>query len=74
MQEFYRIYHKSHSSYAIYREQEAKWEKNYGENAQRQKTRIEYKQLQDYQKETDRQHTERIYHSKDKGARYLASL
>lgn len=69
MQEFYRIYHKSHSAYAVYREQEAEWEKNYRENAQRQKTRSEYKQLQDYQKETDRQHTERIYHSKDKEAR-----
>ncbi len=36
VQEFYRTYHQSYSAYAAYREQEAEWEKNYGENAQKQ--------------------------------------
>lgn len=36
VQEFYRIYHKSHSAYVDYMEQVANWEKNYGENSQRQ--------------------------------------
>ena len=51
VQEFCRTYHKFHSAYIAYREQEAEWEKKYGENAQRQETRSVYKQLQNYQKE-----------------------
>lgn len=30
VQEFYRIYHKSHSAYVTYRQREAEWEKIYG--------------------------------------------
>ena len=40
MQEFYRIYHKSHSAYVDYMEQVANWEKNYGENSQRQDKKV----------------------------------
>lgn len=35
VQEFYRIYNKSHSAYVDYREQVANWEKTYGEDNQR---------------------------------------
>lgn len=35
VQDFYRIYHKSHSTYVDYREQEVNWEKTYGEDNQR---------------------------------------
>ena len=39
VQEFYRIYHKSHSVYAKYREQAAEWEKTYGEDNQKRDKR-----------------------------------
>lgn len=35
VQEFYRIYHKSHNAYADYKEQVAEWEKIYSEDSQR---------------------------------------
>ncbi|MDE7132999.1 MAG: MobA/MobL family protein [Lachnospiraceae bacterium] len=69
VQEFYHIYHKSHSAYIAYREQEAEWEKNYGENAQRQETRSVCKQLQNYQKENTKQQSEKMAKSRNKGAR-----
>ncbi|NBI91064.1 hypothetical protein D3Z45_10920 [Lachnospiraceae bacterium] len=36
VQEFYRTYHKSHSAYVGYREQEEKWDKTYGEGKHKQ--------------------------------------
>ena len=36
VQEFYRIYHKSHSAHMAYKEQVAEWEKTYGEDNQKQ--------------------------------------
>ncbi|MCM1284419.1 MAG: hypothetical protein NC180_12315 [Muribaculaceae bacterium] len=41
MQEFYKIYLQFQSAYAAYREQEAKCEKNYGENDKKQEQRDE---------------------------------
>lgn len=69
VQEFYKIYHQSHNAYIAYREQEAAWEKNYGENAQRQETRSIYKQLQNYQKENTKQQSEKMSKSRNRGAR-----
>lgn len=35
VQEFYRTYHKSRSTYIAYKEQVAEWEKNYGGDSQK---------------------------------------
>ena len=40
VQEFYRIYHKSHSAYIDYREHVAEWEKTYGGNSQRRDKKV----------------------------------
>ena len=71
VQEFYRIYHKSHSVYADYKEQVAKWEKNYGENSQRQDKKSVLERLKnppertsDYQQQKTIKDKER-----DRGAR-----
>lgn len=71
MQEFYRIYHKFHSVYADYKEQVAKWEKNYGENSQRQDKKSVLERLKnppertsDYQQQKTIKDKER-----DRGAR-----
>lgn len=36
VQEFYKIYHKAHSAYAAYKEQESEWEKLYGTDSHKQ--------------------------------------
>ena len=71
VQEFYRIYHKFHSVYADYKEQVAKWEKNYGENSQRQNKKSVLERLKnppertsDYQQQKTIKDKER-----DRGAR-----
>jgi len=52
VQEFYRTYHKAHSAYATYKEQEAKWEKIYGTDSQKQdKESISPKITTDYQQQ-----------------------
>ena len=50
MQEFYRIYHKSHSVYADYREQVAEWEKTYGKDNQKQNKRSVLERLKNQPK------------------------
>ena len=68
VQEFYRIYNKSHSAYVDYREQVTHWEKTYG-NAQNQKKGSVYKRLRNYQKESSNRKTEQIFKNRDRGAR-----
>ncbi len=45
IQELYRIYHKSHSAYADYREQVAEWEKIYETDSKRQNKESVLKRL-----------------------------
>jgi len=40
VQEFYKIYHRFQSAYAVYKEQEAEWEKTYGDVGMIIKSRI----------------------------------
>lgn len=68
VQEFYRIYHKSHSAYVDYREQVANWEKTYG-NAQNQKKESVYERLRNLQTESSDRQSEQIFESRDRGAR-----
>ena len=69
VQEFYRIYHKSHSTYTDYREQVAEWEKTYGENSQRRDKKSVLERLKNPPKKTaDYQH-QRTVNNKDRGAR-----
>lgn len=45
----------------------ARWEENYGEKTTPKETFEE--RLWVYQREADKQHTQRTYHTRDKGAR-----
>lgn len=69
VQEFYRIYHKSHSAYIDYREQVAKWDKNYGENRQRQDKKSVIERLKNPPKKTADYQQQRTVKNKDRGAR-----
>ena len=40
VQEFYRIYHKSHSAYVDYKEQVVRWKKRYGEDSERRDKKV----------------------------------
>ena len=69
VQEFYRIYHKSHSAYVDYREQVVEWEKTYGEDSQRQDKESVLERLKNPPKKTvDYQH-QRTVKNKDREAR-----
>ena len=68
VQEFYRIYHKSHSVYAKYREQVAEWEKTYGEDNQKRDKRSVPERLKNpLKKMTDCQQQSAVK-GKDRGA------
>lgn len=60
MQEFYRIYHKSHSAYLDYREHEANWEKTF-ENAQNQKKESIYEHIRNLQLERSNRQSEQLF-------------
>lgn len=69
MQEFYHIYHKSHSAYVDYKEQVAEWDKAYGEDGQSQDKKSVLERLKNpSKKEADYQQQSEIK-NKDRGAR-----
>ena len=69
VQEFYRIYHKSHSVYAKYREQVAEWEKTYGEDNQKRDKRSVLERLKNPLKKTIDYQQQSAVKGKDRGAR-----
>ena len=69
VQEFYRIYHKSHSAYVDYKEQVATWEKKYGEDSQSQDKKSVLERLKKPPKKIADYQQQRIDKSKDRGAR-----
>ena len=69
VQEFYRIYHKSHSVYAKYREQVAEWEKTYGEDNQKRDKRSVLERLKNPLKKTIDCQQQSAVKGKDRGAR-----
>lgn len=68
MQEFYRTYHKSHSVYADYQNQVAKWEETYGEEEESKQEKL-HERIQNYQKKIVERQTERDTYSRDRGTR-----
>ncbi len=69
VQEFYKIYHKSHSAYIAYREQEAEWEKIYGTDSQKQDKESILEQLKNPPKRAADYQRQKIIKHKDRGAR-----
>ena len=69
VQEFYRIYHKSHSVYVDYREQVAEWEKTYGKDNQKQNKRSVLERLKNPPKKTVDYQQQKAVKNKDRGAR-----
>ena len=66
VQEFYRIYHKSHSAY---REQEVEWEKIYGKDNQKQDRQSVLERLKNPPKRTTDCQQQMTVKSKDRSAR-----
>jgi hypothetical protein len=69
VQEFYRIYHKSHNAYADYREQVAEWEKTYGENSQRRDKKSVLERLKTSLQKVANYQQQTTIKNKDRGAR-----
>ena len=69
VQEFYCIYHKSHSAYVDYREQIVEWEKTYGKDNERQDKRSVLELLKNPPKKTIDYQPQGTVKSKDRGAR-----
>ena len=69
VQEFYRIYHKSHSAYIAYREQEVEWEKIYGKDNQKQDRQSVLERLKNPPKRTTDCQQQMTVKSKDRSAR-----
>ena len=69
VQEFYKIYHKSHSAYTAYKEQEAKWEKIYGTDSQKQDKESILERLRNPSKVTTEYQQQKTGKSNDRGAR-----
>ena len=69
VQNFYRIYHKSHSAYIAYREQEAEWEKIYGKDNQKQDRQSVHERLKNPPKRTTDCQQQMTVKSKDRSAR-----
>ena len=67
VQQFYKAIKIAQDTMYKYQVDVARWEEKYGEKATSQETFEE--RLRIYQREANKQHTERIYHNKDKGAR-----
>ena len=68
VQEFYRTYHKSHSAYVDYWEQEANWKKTFGDTQNKKKESV-YEHLRNLQIENSDRQSEQIFKSRDRGAR-----
>ncbi len=69
VQEFYKIYHKSHNAYTAYKEQEAKWEKIYGTDNQKQDKESILERLKNQPKVTTEYQQQKTGKSNDRGAR-----
>jgi len=69
VQEFCRIYHKSHSAYVDYKEQVAEWEKTYGKGNQKQDKRSVLERLKNPPKKTVDYQQQGAVRRKDRGAR-----
>ena len=69
VQEFYRIYHKSHSAYVDYMEQVANWEKNYDENSQRQDKKSVLERLKNPLQKATNYQQQIVIKNIDRGAR-----
>ena len=69
VQEFYRIYHKSHSAYIAYREQEAEWDKLYGTDSQKQDKESILERLKNPPKKTMDHQQQKAVRNRDSGAR-----
>ncbi len=69
VQEFYRIYHKSHSAYITYREKEAAWDKNCGSDNQKWDKESVLERLKNPPKKTVDNQKQRTVKNKDRGAR-----
>ena len=67
VQQFYKAIKIARDAMCRYQVDVARWEENYGEKTPPKETFEERLQL--YQKETDKQHIQRTYHTRDKGAR-----
>ena len=69
VQEFYKIYHKSHNAYTAYKEQEAKWEKIYGTDSQKQDKESILERLKNQSKVTTEYQQQKTGKSNDRGTR-----
>lgn len=69
VQEFYKIYHKSQSVYAAYREQAADWEKLYGTDRHKKDKESIHERLKNSPKRTAEYQQQQIRKGKDRGAR-----
>ena len=69
LQDFYRIYHKSHSAYVDYKEQVANWEKSYGENSQSQDKKSVLERLKNPLQKVENYQQQKTIKNKDRGAR-----
>lgn len=69
VQEFYKIYHKSHSAYAAYKEQEAEWEKLYGKDSHKQDKESILERLKNPPRISTECRQQKAVKSQDKGAR-----
>lgn len=67
VQQFYKAIKIAQDAMYKYQVDVARWEENYGEKTPQKETFEERLRL--YQREADKQHTQRTYHTRDKGAR-----
>ena len=67
VQQFYKAIKIAQDAMYKYQLDVARWEETYGEKTPPKETLEE--RLRIYQRESDKQHTQRNYHSRDKGAR-----
>ena len=67
--DFYKAFVAAQTAYADYCDKADKWEKRYGEKAQRQEKESIYKRLQNYQRENTDQYIRKTSKNRDKGAR-----
>lgn len=68
VQDFYTAFYTTQRATDTYQKECAKWEKAYGEKTT-PKTETVHEKIQRYQENADRQNANRIYQSRDKGAR-----
>lgn len=69
VQEFYKIYHKSHGAYTAYKEQETKWEKIHGTDSQKQNKESIHERLKNPSKKTTDYQQQMTVKGKDRRAR-----